>query len=264
VPDRRADTELRPTDGTGPVDAVTTSVRHRVRAAVVGHPTFAVVAGLVVAIAYCSWPIGLAVNPAVTHGELASSLDLYGQPYNWLFILLDCVTGVGTLAVVAATWPTRWSVPARRLRAGLVCYGLFGVVTAIDALLPSGCAASASGGCATSLNQVNLDDVLTGTSVFALFVAAVFIEACALTTRRRAYAVGPIALTAAWSVCGIFLFRAHFSAQAPVTLQHAMLTMTSAVAVSLPLLLVATRLVGTAPAGGAVRRTARGRDRPRR
>jgi hypothetical protein len=178
----------------------------------------------------------------VTRGELVSSLDVRGQPYNWLFILLDCVAALSTVVVVAATWPPSRAAHVRQLRTGLVCYGLFGIVAGIDALLPSSCGASSSGNCAPNLNQLNLDDILTGVSVFSLFLAAVIIHTYVIgTQRRRPSAVGPVLVTAAWAVCGLFLLTAHFSAQAPVTLQHLMLTMTSAVALILPLSLVATR-----------------------
>ena len=66
--------------------------------------------GLVAALAYCSWPVGYLVNPSLAAGALASELDARGQPYSWLFILLDCATGAAALLVVRLTWPSRGSV----------------------------------------------------------------------------------------------------------------------------------------------------------
>jgi hypothetical protein len=261
VLDGRADSDLHPNRATGGRAATPTPLPGTVRPSSPGHPVLTVVAGLIVAIAYCSWPIGLAVNPAVTRGDLVSSLYLHGQPYNWLFIALDCVVGVGALAVAAAAWPPPQVPFAARLRTALVCYGVFGAITAIDALMPSGCDASRATGCATDLNQLNLDDILTAISVFALFLAAVFVLAHAFGTRRRVGAVGPALLTAAWSICGLLLFAAHFSAQAPVTLQHVMLAMSSAVALTVPLLLVPSRLAATPADRGGTQPPVRGRGR---
>jgi len=71
-----------------------------------------VFAGLVAALAYCSWPIGFLVNPALTATGLASDLEAHGQPYSWLFILLDCVTGLFALVAVGLAWLTveRWTI----------------------------------------------------------------------------------------------------------------------------------------------------------
>ncbi|HWD24402.1 MAG TPA: hypothetical protein VG368_02965, partial [Acidimicrobiales bacterium] len=50
--------------------------------------------GIAGALAYSSWPLGYVLNGATARSAFASDLELSGQPYNWLFIGLDCVTGI--------------------------------------------------------------------------------------------------------------------------------------------------------------------------
>ena len=52
------------------------------------------------ALAYCSWPLAFLVNPSLAGNGLASSFEAPGQPFSWLFILLDCIAGL-CIAVVS-------------------------------------------------------------------------------------------------------------------------------------------------------------------
>lgn len=90
------------------------------------------------AVLYCSWPLGYVLNPIANRG-LASNLEALGQPYNWLFAALDILSGlvVVTIAVLLRGltgrprhWLLDWSI---------IGYGLFGFLTALDALLPVDC-----------------------------------------------------------------------------------------------------------------------------
>ena len=56
---------------------------------------------------YASWPLGYWLNPVANRG-LASNLEAAHQPYNWVFIAFDIVSGllicvVSGLAAAAST-----------------------------------------------------------------------------------------------------------------------------------------------------------------
>jgi len=86
---------------------------------------------------YCSWPLGFLLNPAAMHAGLASELGAYGQPYNWLFIGADIVSGllllIGSVMLIHAF---RLKGLARLAFILLVVYGICG---ALDAALPMRC-----------------------------------------------------------------------------------------------------------------------------
>ena len=86
---------------------------------------------------YCSWPLAYWLNPVANRG-LASNLEATGQPYNWVFIGLDIVSG---LLICGVTW---WLLQALKrpnmsLKIALYGFGAFGLFTAVDALLPINC-----------------------------------------------------------------------------------------------------------------------------
>jgi hypothetical protein len=95
---------------------------------------WAILAGIL----YYSWPLGNYLNPVANRG-LASNLEAIGQPYNWLFIGLDIMTGV--VIVFITVWLLQWlrNKKAIWLRSAIWGYGAFGVLTAIDAILPLDC-----------------------------------------------------------------------------------------------------------------------------
>lgn len=94
-----------------------------------------ILAGLV----YSSWPLGYILNPIANRG-LASNLEGLHQPYNWVFDALDIVSGV--LVVGVSLWLLRITTYKRSawLWAAIAGYGTFGLLTAVDALIPIDCA----------------------------------------------------------------------------------------------------------------------------
>ena len=89
---------------------------------------------------YCSWPLGYLLNPTANRG-LASNLEGLGQPYNWLFIALDIMSGA--LVGAVAWWLLRGLVKEknRLVTVAIINYALFGFFTSLDAVLPVDCAA---------------------------------------------------------------------------------------------------------------------------
>jgi hypothetical protein len=89
------------------------------------------------AILYCSWPLGYVLNPFVERHDLASQLEALHEPYAWIFILMDVLTG---LAVIAAG--VRQFKHNKKDTLVLLCvwsYVAFGLLNAIAALAPLNC-----------------------------------------------------------------------------------------------------------------------------
>lgn len=87
---------------------------------------------------YSSWPLGYWLNPVASQG-LASNLEATHQPYNWLFVLLDIASGLLVLAASWWLWRLMKKTDLPLLRYAVLGFGLFGLLTAIDALLPIDC-----------------------------------------------------------------------------------------------------------------------------
>jgi hypothetical protein len=90
---------------------------------------------------YSSWPLGYWLNPRANRG-LASNLEALHQPYNWVFILFDIVSGA--LICIAVWWLLRFVRKHRRkdnvwLETAIIGVGIFGFLTALDAVLPLNC-----------------------------------------------------------------------------------------------------------------------------
>ncbi len=189
------------------------------------------VIGVVAAVAYSSWPLGYLVNRTVASQTLASTLEARNQPNSWLFVLLDCTTGALCAVAVALDWSDDPPRGAVRLRQISFCgFALFGVITAVNALIPFGCGNTPVTACATSLSNLSLDDVLTGSSVFVLFLGGCAALARTIRLRRAIASVCVGAAVVGFGACGLVFFHAHFSARAPVGLQHVFLSFTSVLA----------------------------------
>jgi hypothetical protein len=92
------------------------------------------------ALLYCSWPLGFWLNPQATRSGLASELGAFGQPYHWLFIWGDVVSGalllVGCGILLRTLRAKGWA------RLCLVLLALYGICGALDAALPLQCVPS--------------------------------------------------------------------------------------------------------------------------
>lgn len=90
----------------------------------------------VAALFYSSWPLGFLLNPSVGHHDLASQLEAPHQPYNWLFIALDVLTGVSLVVIGVIQLHMRKNTV---MAFAIFSYMLFGTLVAIAAILPLGC-----------------------------------------------------------------------------------------------------------------------------
>jgi len=98
---------------------------------------WAALATVCASLLYCSWPLGFLLNPKVMRSGLASELGALGQPYAWLFIGADIVSGMFLVAAVVLL-ARAFRVKGWR-KAGLSLLALYGICGALDAALPLKC-----------------------------------------------------------------------------------------------------------------------------
>lgn len=91
---------------------------------------------------YSSWPLGYLLNPNGAKG-VVSNLQGMHQPYNWFFIVLDVICGA--LIIGAMWWLLKFVRSHKRkpnriwFETAIIGLGVFGLLTAIDAVLPLQC-----------------------------------------------------------------------------------------------------------------------------
>ncbi len=92
--------------------------------------------GVASGILYNSWPLGYWLNPLVSRRGLASELQAMNQPYNWLFVLLDVISGLLVMIVALLLW-RRSRYLAQKI--ALATFAFFGVMTIVSAVVPMNC-----------------------------------------------------------------------------------------------------------------------------
>ncbi len=93
------------------------------------------------AVTYNSWPLAFLFNRMVLQHGLASDLEKFSQPFSWVFITGDIVTGT-LLSVAAYGQYSRASYKLLRLL--ILSYGAFGIVIILAAITPIQCEQIAS------------------------------------------------------------------------------------------------------------------------
>lgn len=161
------------------------------------HQIFAAAATFIVvaAILYCSWPLGFVLNPVAMRSGLASELGALGQPYNWLFIGGDVVSGILLVAGVALLLCTYRRQLPRIAQITLLLLAVYGICGALDAALPMDCLPSEQ-----ACGSVFRDPVLVVHGLFdfagaialiaTLVLMAVFVHKRAAVWRPWIYTVG--------------------------------------------------------------------------
>jgi len=159
----------------------------------------AVLLAAVAGIIYNSWPLGYWLNPAASKRGLASELEAFHQPYDWLFIVLDVMSGVLIAIVMWLLWHRehdKWR------KAVLVNFALFGLFTLLSAVLPMSCEPSLES-CPSVWHQPLL--ILHGiTSILAslcLFASAVIMWW--LKRKHPTWFIMSILMTG-WGLFGLF------------------------------------------------------------
>jgi hypothetical protein len=202
------------------------------------------------AVAYSSWPLVFLVNPSLAGTALASSFEGRSQPFSWLFILLDCFAGLCTVIVCARFLHPRRGrrPPGRALVLALLGYAVFGVTTAVDAVVPLNCGGSSAQECAAQLWPITPDDLLTGVAVLGLFVAVAILIVRMVRTPFPLVVPATTALAATgWCALGLIVLLGSTSSASAATAQYVFLTLTSLLTLVVPV--EAATLLGSRPAG---------------
>lgn len=134
------------------------------------------------AIAYCSWPLAFWLNTTVARHDLASQLEAPHQPYNWLFVSLDIISG---LLLSTACLAVGRNLHGRLLKIGAWCIGIFGLLEAGAAMVPLSCDPTYAN-CGPLINQptILLHGFCSIASVIVLFAGAAMLYMRAQANRR--------------------------------------------------------------------------------
>jgi len=146
---------------------------------------------------YNSWPLGYILNYQTVRNSLVSDLERVGQPYYWLFILGDILTGV---CLIAACYLIRFKLyPKIHLGAWRILYIgvlLFGFGTIIATLVPARCSVAAHVVCGTNGGaRLGLDALFSGIGALGLFAS--LLSACILSMRCK---LNPGLIQTSWIV----------------------------------------------------------------
>lgn len=140
---------------------------------------------ILAAVLYNSWPLGYILNNYTAHNGLASDLERVGQPYYWLFILGDILSGLClVIACLIIKLKLRPSIHLRNWSAVYIGIFVFGLGTAIAALVPSHCAVNGTLRCgSTNTSGLGLDAIFSGIAALGLFAS--LIGVCSLSIFNR-------------------------------------------------------------------------------
>lgn len=163
-------------------------------------------AAVVAAILYSSWPLGFIFNPSVSHHDLASQLEAAHQPYNWLFVALDILTGLVLLFSGIIQW--RKSPQRLALKLSILGYMLFGFLVIAAAIAPYNCN-SLIQNCAVLPRQplFIIHGLASIFSVVFLFISLLLL--CKMLVEQRFYhwlTMAGIVVILIWGVVGIDAF----------------------------------------------------------
>ncbi len=139
----------------------------------VGNHAWLLATACCAALLYSSWPLAFWLNPAASRHDLASSFEVPHQPYNWVFIGLDILSGLGVVLIAGVQYR---AARAPLMRKSIATYALFGATTAAAAFLPFTCDPGIAS--CRSLWQDPLSalhDALSLIGLAALFVSTVLI-----------------------------------------------------------------------------------------
>ena len=192
------------------------------------------------AMAYCSWPFAFLVNPSLAGNGLASSFEAPGQPFSWLFILLDCIAGLCIAIVCIRELRPHHGLLRQRRGIALVLlgYATFGLATAVNALVPLRCGSRSVQACASQVWPLTPDDLLTGAAMVSLCLAAITLAVHMTKESRAVQSAVPATVTVTligWTVLGLAVVLGSASVPMAADSQYAFLTLTSVLAFVVPL-----------------------------
>ncbi len=167
--------------------------------------------GVAAAILYSSWPLGYILNPSVAHTAFASQLEASSQPYNWLFISLDILSGA-TLLIAGLTQWTRTKSAA--LRMSIIAYMVFAALVIVAAVVPFDCD-SLTGSCVDVAHSplIIIHGLASIVSGVALISSLILILGVLVDRRlQQWFKLLPLIIFALWGIVGLAaLDRYHHS-----------------------------------------------------
>ena len=167
--------------------------------------------GFIGALLYSNWLLGYWLNSRVTKYGLASDLQMHNQPYGWLFILGDILSGL-VIAVTAYLIYLLWRPCDHSKLYLIIGFLCFGTLTAVAALLPIHCGTNILQ-CGLGKNQTfGIHDIAGAMASFGQFISLI------------ALSLGFLFL---WSLSGVIFLILTFQNLDEVAMQHAFLLLTS-------------------------------------
>jgi len=185
-----------------------------------------VLLGTVAAVLYCSWPLGYVLNPIVAHGAFASQLEASHEPYDWLFISFDILSGVILFAGGLVQWAKTKSLTIRFSIAG---YMIFAVLVIVAAILPDGCSSSSTACYSVAHSPSSVIHGLASVASVIALLASIVLILTALFGHHVSHWAKVIILSVlfCWSLVGL-LALAEYHRTAENLVQYAFITVCSA------------------------------------
>jgi hypothetical protein len=182
--------------------------------------------GIIGALLYSNWLLGYWLNSRVAIGGLASNLQIHGQPYSWVFVLGDVLSGL--VITVAAYFIYMISQQRDQLTVLMIGgYLCFGVLTAISALLPLHCGTNPSQCAVNNFQPLGIHDAIGGVASFGQFISLIAVwrlNAKLQLSQWFKWLTASLLLT--WSASGILYLVLTFTKGNVVLPQHIFLALT--------------------------------------
>jgi hypothetical protein len=167
------------------------------------------------AITYNSWPLGYILNNYTARTSLASDLEKTGQPYFWVFIAGDVITGMLLLvACIFLNIDLKSKLKGKALNIAILGLASFGLFTAICALLPSECSITSYLKCGPQYGKGLGLDALTSSIAYLGLLGSLIATYYLLAKNKISPALRQLTLsiTMIWFISGlIFAYSAIYS-----------------------------------------------------
>jgi hypothetical protein len=190
---------------------------------------------------YSSWPLGFWLNPFVAH-RLASELGASNQPFNWVFIAMDIASGFFTVTgcwkLIQIMQKGFGSKSPRLISIAIYSTAIFGVLTALDAILPLNCLEGESN-CLPSLHNPYfiIHGIISIGSIAGLTTSIVAIWLVVYSINRTTKSVEhllPAIFLVIWVGFGVFTLHLILQNQSSGLAQHFFISFCSLWIIAMP------------------------------
>lgn len=184
-----------------------------------------VLLGVIAGILYSSWPLGYILNPIVAHTAFASQLEASHEPYDWLFISFDVLSGVILLVGGLIQWT---KAKGLMIKLSIVGYVIFAVLVIVAALLPNECSSPTITCYRASHSSLSIIHGLASIVSVVALLASIVLILKALFRHSVSFWLKVILLStiAGWSIVGLIALAAYHTADENIV-QYAFITICS-------------------------------------